>query len=621
MHLRTPFRSPLVALVLSAAAGFVLASCGGGTPGEQIRPKDQTFAGAMGETSSGSCHEPESGAEPLVVDWKPEQRGDLEVLMKDGVAVVSYSCKGFKLLKDCKVDGKYGFLGMSKKEQVVKLTNADEVKANLPLAGAGIAANIGAEMQRGATLDVALIMIGKVKTTWGKVAADELTGECDGATHFVKGATVGAFVMETGAKGEAKTAAQLFGAGASGGSSSTKNVRNQDGDLSDCAKAQPDSPKAPAQCQAIVRLELKAILPKAAKTEAPPTEKAAPPPDPKAAEVATPQTSCPKGLVFADGKCTEPSSAPAFQCKPSDATECLDQCGKGHAGSCGAAGALLASGGGGASKDEAKARELLGKGCDGGDVGSCTNLGLILMKGRGGAKDAAGAVKRFEKACGEADALGCGLLGAAYESGDGVSKDEKQAVTFLQKGCEGGHEASCGVVGKMLFDGRGATKDVAKATDFLKRACDGGQARSCVDLGDLYDGASKDVPKNPILAKMLYQRGCFRGEAKGCTGQGRLELGQGGSQDSAKRAFEMACMRFDDLGCAAQKVLFGGTRPVVPKPAEMMELQKACMSGSMRDCAAAGTLQVAAGQKAIATASLDRACIAGDPLACAVKKK
>ncbi|MBX3200088.1 MAG: sel1 repeat family protein [Labilithrix sp.] len=620
MHLPTSSRSSLVALMLSLPAGLALASCGGATPGEQVRPKDQTFAGAMGEASSGPCHEPESGAEPLVVDWKPEQRGDLEVLMKDSVAVVAYSCQGFKLLKDCKVDGKYGFLGMTKKEQLVRLNNADEVKANLPLAGAGIAANLGAEMQRGATLDVALVMIGKVKTTWGNVAADELVGECDGATHFVKGATVGAFVMETGAKGEAKTAAQLFGAGGSGASSSTKSVRNQDGDLSDCAKAQPDSAKAPAQCQAIVRLELKGIRPKAGK-DAAPTEKAAPPPDAKVADVATPEAACPKGLVLAEGKCTDPSAAPAFLCKPGDAKECLAQCDKGHAGSCGAAGALFASGGGGASKDEAKARELLGKGCDGDDVKSCSNLGLLLVNGRGGAKDAAGAVKRFEKACGEADALGCGLLGSAYESGDGVSKDEKQAVTYLQKGCEGGHEASCGVVGKMLLEGRGATKDVAKATDFLKRACDGGQARSCVELGDLYDGGSKDVAKNAVAAKLLYQRACFGGVARGCTGQGRLELGQGGNQDAAKRAFDMACMRLDDLGCAAQKVLFGGTRNVIPKVPELMALQKACTAGSMRDCAAAGTLQAAAGQKALAMPSLDRACVAGDPLACAVKKK
>jgi uncharacterized protein len=566
----------------------------------------------MNESPSGPCRETDMGGEPLVVDWKPEQRGDLEVLMREGVAVVSYTCKQFKLLKDCKVDGKYGYLGMTKKEQVVRLTNADEVKANLPLGGVGLAANISAEMQRGATLDVALVMVGKVKTTWGKVSADELKGECDGATHFVKGATVGAFVMETGTKGEAKTAAQLFGAGAAGGSSSAKNVRNQDGDLSDCAKAAPDAPKAPSQCQAIVRLELKPIGKKAA--GAPTPEAAA-----AAADVAPPETTCPKGLVLADGKCTTPTAAPAFLCHPGDGKECLDQCGKGNAASCGAAGALLASGGGGLGKDEAKAREILGKGCDAGDTKSCTNAGVLLAKGRGGAKDAATAFKRFEKACMEGDPLGCGMLGQAYESGDGTTKDEGRAISFLQRGCEGGQDTSCGTIGKMLVDGRGATKDTTKGADYLKRACDGGHAKSCVAVAEMFE-AGQGIPKQALTARLLFQRACMRAEGKGCAGQGRLEFDQGGSQDNAKRAFEMGCSHLDDFSCAAQKVLFGYNRPFVLK-ADAMALQKSCTGGAMRDCTIAGTLQIASGNKAIGMPMIERACMAQDAFACAVKKK
>jgi uncharacterized protein len=598
-------RALLIALVFAFSS-----ACGGKTPGEAVRPKEQTFAGAMNESSSGPCRETDMGGEPLVVDWKPEQRGDLEVLMREGVAVVSYTCKQFKLLKDCKVDGKYGYLGMTKKEQVVRLTNADEVKANLPLQGVGLAANISAEMQRGATLDVALVMVGKVKTTWGKVAADELKGECDGATHFVKGATVGAFVMETGTKGEAKTAAQLFGAGASGGSSSAKNVRNQDGDLSDCAKAAPDSPKAPAQCQAIVRLELKPIAKKGAGAPV----SAEPPP----VDVAAPEMTCPKGLVLADGKCT--ATAAAFLCHPNDGKECLDQCGKGNAPSCGAAGALLAAGGGGLGKDETKAREILGKGCDASDTKSCTNLGLLLAKGRGGPKDASGAFKRFDKACADGDPLACGMMGQAYESGEGATKDEGRAIAFLQRGCEGGQDTSCGTIGRMLVEGRGAAKDVTKGADYLKRACDGGHAKSCVAVAEMFE-AGQGLPKQALTARILFQRACMRMESKGCAGQGRLEFDQGGSQDNAKRAFEMGCTHQDDFSCAAQKVLFGSTRPFVLKGADAMALQKSCSGGATRDCTIAGTLQIASGNKALGMPMIERACTAQDAFACAVKKK
>jgi TPR repeat protein len=502
---------------------------------------------------------------------------------------------------------------MSRKEQVVKLNNADEVKANLPLGGIGIAGSISAEMARGSTLDVAMIMVGKVKTTWAKVQADELKGECEGATHFVKGAMVGAFVMQTGTKGQVKSAAQMFGATASGASTSEKNVQNKDGDIADCAKATPDDKRAPGQCQAFIRLELKGIIPKAAPAAAGATAAAPAETKPAGNDVAVAEATCPKGLVMAEGKCTEPKSAAAYLCNPKDANECVTQCGKGNVQSCGAAGSLYVSGGGGASRDEKKARELLTKGCDGSDTKSCTNLGVLMVQGRGGAKDPAAAAKNFEKGCADADALACGMLGTQYKTGDGVTKDEAKAAALLQKGCEGGNDAACGTYGKMLLDGVGTAKDPVKAKAFLRRACDGTQAQACVDVGGIFE-ASRDV----IGAKIMYQRGCWRGNMQACFDQGRMELGFGGQKDAAKRAFEMGCMRNDKMSCAATKVLFGGTRPVFPGP-ETMELTQRCNSGnSPRDCGVAGLLNIATGNP-MGQQQIERACMQQDGLACAVK--
>ncbi|HSN98959.1 MAG TPA: hypothetical protein VLS89_11760, partial [Candidatus Nanopelagicales bacterium] len=132
-------------LLLSLPA---LTSCGPGAAAETIRPNDPTAAEALGEPG-GECREVGSTGEPLVVDWKPELRGDLEIAMREGVAVVSYSCEGIKLLKDCRIEGSYGYLGMTKKEQVVRLQNADELRANLPLSGG----SIGGELARGSSLD------------------------------------------------------------------------------------------------------------------------------------------------------------------------------------------------------------------------------------------------------------------------------------------------------------------------------------------------------------------------------------------------------------------------------------------------------------------------------------
>lgn len=631
-------RTLMLTFPLSLAVGsIVLASCGGKTAGEQVRPKDQTYSSAMGETTpgaggsgGGACHEPESGGEPLVVDWKPEQRGDLEALMKESVAIVSYSCKGFKLLKDCKVDGNYKYLGITKKEQVVRLTNADEVKANLPLGGIGIAGKIGAEMNRGSTLDVALVMVGKVKTTNAQLTSDMLASgaDCEGATHFVRGAVVGAFVMQTGTKGDVKTAAQLFSAGGSAGSSSEKSVQNKDGEFSDCGKASPDAKTAPEQCRALVRLELKAIAPKGkagVASPAPGAEKSPPPPtDVKAADVAEPDPTCPKGLVLADGKCTEPKGTAAYLCAPRDGKECQAQCAKGHAGSCGVAGALFARGGGGLTKDEKQARELLAKACDGGDAKSCSNVGVLALQGRGGGRDAAFAVKHLDKGCADGDGTSCGMLGVLYNNGEGVSKDAPKAVGLLEKGCDGGYAISCAVASQLLIEGaQGVTKDEKKGLDFAKRACSGNEPTSCYIIGSAYDVGSKDTPKNAMLAKQLYFKGCLALDAKACVGQGRLELGQGGSQEAAKRAFDQACtFKNDSTACAAMKVLFGSTKPFIVNAAESTALNKSCGAGNARDCAYAGTISVAQGNKAMGLPQIERACnTQQDPLACEVKKK
>ena len=65
----------------------------------------------------------------MSADLPPEERG---------LAVVEYTCKGIRVVKGCRLPGDYGFLGMTRREQMVRLTNADEVKANLPFSGGAI---------------------------------------------------------------------------------------------------------------------------------------------------------------------------------------------------------------------------------------------------------------------------------------------------------------------------------------------------------------------------------------------------------------------------------------------------------------------------------------------------
>ena len=108
----------LARALVTCLAASALVGCGTGAAGNAVRPKETTAAEGLGE---GACREADSSGEPLVVDWKPEQRGDLELVMKENVAVVAYSCKGIKLLKECKVDGKYGFRHVTKMKTVSEM--------------------------------------------------------------------------------------------------------------------------------------------------------------------------------------------------------------------------------------------------------------------------------------------------------------------------------------------------------------------------------------------------------------------------------------------------------------------------------------------------------------------
>jgi TPR repeat protein len=605
-------RAGSIGVLFSAS---LLASCGTGGVAQSVRPADPTAGSTLGEAA---CREGDARVDPLVVDWKPDQRGDLEVAMKEGLAVVSYSCKkGVQILRDCKVEGSYGFLGMTKKEQVVRLENSDEVAANLPTAGIGLIGKVGAEMQRGATIDIAMILVGKKRTTPTPVTRDLLKGECEGATHYLRGASVGAFVMETGTKAKVKTAVELFGAGVAAGSESSKATRNKEGDPSDCAKSSPDSSGPPGQCGAPVRLELGPIKPAAAAAADAPAQPAA-----AAAPAAADKDvneGCPKGLVFTNGKCAAPESAPAFQCHEGNAAECREQCDKGNAPSCGILAAMHVRGGEGVERDDAKAAPLLKKACDGGHATSCTLLGRLTEDGRGTAKDPAAAAALYEKACNDGEALACGGLGSLLLRGEGVGKDEARAATVLKKACDGGDPRACGELGMLTV-----AKDPTAAGPIFRRGCQGGDPVSCNESGRMLETGQGGMGRNDMLAAISYERGCYGrmsrgyGPAQVCTSAARMKQLQGNAM-LAQMFANQGCMARDSLGCAILKVALGKPAVVVPDVQQSSAWRDACVRGDGLACAANGMVSLGSGNPN-GKMDLEQGCRLQNKWACEMKK-
>lgn len=568
----------LPALALASVLAFAARRPGAAT--DAIAPREPTAAEAFGSTPATSgdakCTTVDDYGKPLVVDLKAEERGDFEAAMKEGVAVVTYDCKTLKLVDGCSVDGTYGYLGLSPKEELVRLQNADELKANLPISAGAFGAKLGGELDRGMSLDIAMMIVGKRRTTRRSTVRGDLVedrpGACKRATHFVRGATLGAFVMESGSRAKARTAAELFGIpkmgniGVSGGSSSNRETSHRDGSVDACKGASPDARNAPGQCSAILRLELTAIdeggraaEPVAATAAAPPDTTGGSAPastgaaaasgaDPLAALDDESVDACPAGFVMSEGKCTKAASAQQHRCKPGDLKECTEQCDRGEAASCGRLGAIY-QGGKGVAADPKRAAVLYDKSCQGGWDAGCASLGALYVLGEGVTRDPSKGTELLQKACDAGAVVYCDFLGKALYFGNMVPKDEARAFPLLVRGCEGGTGGSCYMAGRLLQKGQGVAQDAARGTGFMRKGCDGGDGLACLGYGSAL-ARGNGVQRDPARSAAVHKRLCEqmrvdpRFGAEGCGAYGvMLAKGIGVNRDPerARSYVDKAC--------------------------------------------------------------------------------
>jgi hypothetical protein len=384
-------------------------------------------------------------ADLMVVDWTPEARGDLEVAMKEGLALLQYDCKSAKLVPSCSLAGTYGYIGTTKREKKIEMATSDAVAANLPVSGVSWLTEIGGKFGRETALLAQMVMIGKRSSAKKVAQRGELEGTCTEATHYVRAATVGAFAVASGSKAEIGATATLMGKGGTADSKSATKLESQDGDMAACDSSTPDSKQPPAQCGAIVRIELEPI---------------------GAAPAAMPELvvpACAPGFVMSDGACVRPDQP--HQCSPDDAAACKTQCDAGNLASCATAATL--------GKDV----ELAKKACEGNIPLGCRVQAELTTA----AKDK---VAILERACAAGDGAGCVDLGVVKLADKKLAGDAQYA---FRRACYGGGEfEGCTQLGLLYVEGKGGmTKNVKLATQFLEKACKEGSKRGCDELAKI----------------------------------------------------------------------------------------------------------------------------------------
>ena len=609
-------RSPSLLFTIACVALFL--SC---APPKTPEPIEGSVAESTGRQAALVTEGP---GRPLVVDWHAEQRADLEVAMRTGVALVRYEGGTMELLNDCSLDGDYGFFGVTTKTELIRLKSEQEIVANLPLAGVGIAAELGGELRSGASLDVALAIIGKKRTTWLDPTLSDLRGHCEGATHFVKGATLGAFVMDMGDATQARTAALAFGVGASGQTQTSRGSRKADGDLNACASASPESLTPPIQCAALVRLELSPLARPEEQASAKDQNVSAQA-DPVAALLARTEsaTGCPAGMVMSEGKCTTKGETEIYTCDGSNETECLTMCHRNDARSCSIAGVLQYQAGPQANHQQNFA-ELSEKGCQLGDGMGCLNAGIAHENGWGRPQSAPEGLKLYIEGCKRGEAAACFSAGNSFFAGHGAAEDKGTAAKLFEIGCNAGHQSSCTNLGVQQMSGDGVQKDIVQALAYFKRACDGGEAIACGNVGFHYEFGIV-VPQEPKTAVSLFARAC-KLETLACIRLGiALQAGFGvpRNDDSAQQILGALCAQQDNayqvqLACSTLNLVYGGRHPIQRRDLQVTipVMVPQCQDGVARACGFLGVAYHGLGAPQDGDAALRHACQLKDYWAC-----
>ncbi len=546
----------------SAVCCLLLATACGPSVADAIRPKAASASSALGEpeqAQGGQCLDVTEGGRPLVVDWKPEQRGDLEVAMSQGIAVMAYDCHKMELLPDCMVDGSYGFKGVVFKQQVIRLQDEDEIRANLPLSGVSIAAQLKGDLERGATLDLATALVGNLTGSRLNVVRGDLKGRCKGATHFVRGANIGAFVMQSGERAQVATAAALFGASTEAGSKSSRMARVEDGSVDSCKEASTDANNPPKNCGALVRVHLLPISGEAAAI--------ATSPEVAANTTVKVESTCPAGMVLQEGKCAKPAAQATHECRADDAADCQAQCDKGQPTSCTRLARLMVKGKV-ANADPVKTAQLFDKACKSEQGDACSDLGIHYIQGKGVTADPQQALKLFEHACQLGEANGCFNLGNLYYDGQGTTKDRAKAFALFQQSCNAGKPAGCINVANMYDDGDGVAADPTKAFALFKKACEGDSAMGCTNLAYMY-AEGKSVAKDQAKALELYEKSCKLANARGCEyAASRYNKGEGVAADpvKGKQLLQRACELGNKSACSEEGTAAGSAEATSGKP-------------------------------------------------------
>ena len=203
------------------------------------------------DDQQGTCKVAKDPLSPLIVEWPGISKVSLDSVSKRGIVVVSYASCALKVLSGCSASGRYEYTAVTPARDKIQIESQDDLYARLPLG----AVSLKGELARGNNLELDYIAVGQ------RVASEvpvKLTGDCEGATHYVRTITIGAYNLDAAARARAEAGVDVGNAGVGASRKEGDRRLHGSGDVERCASQSSGTEEAAqsAGCGAPLQLDL-----------------------------------------------------------------------------------------------------------------------------------------------------------------------------------------------------------------------------------------------------------------------------------------------------------------------------------------------------------------------------
>lgn len=191
-----------------------------------------------------ACEGAKDPLHPFIVTWSAANKVGLDAASRRGVVAVAYEGCALRVVGACEIAGHYEETATKPERRTIAMHDEKELLATLPLS----APQLGAGFASGDSLVLDSVVVSERTVRDGPI---ELSGDCGGATHYVKSIRLGAYTLESRADASASAHADLGPLTAGGSRTESDSRRKASGDPAAC-EAAPTNPS----CAAPVALEL-----------------------------------------------------------------------------------------------------------------------------------------------------------------------------------------------------------------------------------------------------------------------------------------------------------------------------------------------------------------------------